>query len=125
MIKRNGLGARDLKTTITESKNDLVVRFYARDVSTLLGFIKFNDKEGSLALVNFNAPLKRSCLKLGSSTKRDDTITAGCHGEGLKLAIIVFLRRRRKVRITASSHYWHFSLKRRDPTVPHLSGEEG
>jgi hypothetical protein len=74
----------------------------------LLGFICW--KNGTLEFCNFGAQLKRSCLEMGVSSKRQSEHTAGTHGEGFKIASLVMLRNSYKVRYEASSYYWTFNL---------------
>ena len=80
----------------------------------LLGFIRFNQKAGSVELTNFQAELERKHLLVGWSTKRGHDQFAGCHGEGFKIAAMVMRREGHSVRFTASEYYWNFRLRGRD-----------
>lgn len=81
------------------------------DRSELLGFIRFNEKNGSVELVNFQAELKRSYMTLGGSTKKGHEEFAGHHGEGLKLAAMVLRREGHSVRLGACAYYWNFRFR--------------
>ncbi|KAF4630320.1 hypothetical protein G7Y89_g7816 [Cudoniella acicularis] len=80
----------------------------------MLGFIRFTKSTGSLELTNFKAQLKRKALDLGESSKRDDSDTAGIHGEGFKVGALVMVRKGYQVRYEASSCYWSFNFGGRD-----------
>ncbi|KPI45359.1 uncharacterized protein AB675_2323 [Cyphellophora attinorum] len=112
IISTNNLIPQALLLKLVEQGDDISITFHAVHDRKLLGFIRFRGKTGSLELVNFNAQLQRRFLNFGPSSKRNQESTAGCHGEGLKLAAVVFLREARKVRITASGYYWNFSFKK-------------
>lgn len=61
----------------------------------LLGFIRFNPTEnghGWIELVNFESYLEVTDLRMGNSSKRGQTNQAGYHGEGYKIAMMVFTR---------------------------------
>ncbi|KAJ0365562.1 hypothetical protein COL154_004419 [Colletotrichum chrysophilum] len=77
----------------------------------LLGYIKFIKQTGTLELANFNAALDPRHLSLGGTTKRDDSKTAGTHGEGFKVAALVMTRNNRVVHIESSSGYWNFGFR--------------
>lgn len=86
--------------------------------SDLCGFILYNKKAGSVELTNFRARLDLEHLSLGGTSKRSNDKFAGYHGEGFKLAALVLRRNDHSVRIAASSFYWNFGFRRREP--PHL-----
>ncbi|KAF4835438.1 putative modification methylase [Colletotrichum siamense] len=77
----------------------------------LLGYIKFIKQTGTLELANFNAALDQRHLSLGGTTKRDDSKSAGTHGEGFKVAALVMTRNNRVVHIESSSAYWKFGFR--------------
>ncbi|KAI8263425.1 putative modification methylase [Colletotrichum sp. SAR11_239] len=77
----------------------------------LLGYIRFIKQTGTLELANFNAALDPRHLSLGGTTKRDDSKTAGAHGEGFKVAALVMTRNNRVVHIESSSGYWKFGFR--------------
>lgn len=77
----------------------------------LLGYIRFDKTSGKLELVNFNARLSPQDFSLGASAKKGSESTAGYHGEGFKLAALVFRRLNYRVRISASSCTWNFNFR--------------
>lgn len=82
----------------------------------LLGYIRFDKKEGSLELTNFDAKLTPYNLELGGTTKSDNRAAnkalAGLHGEGLKVAALVLVRNDwHSFQITSTSFYWTFGLR--------------
>lgn len=56
-------------------------------------------------------------LSLGVSEKRNEEKFAGTHGEGFKLAALVFSRNGRGMRITSSSFYWNFGFRGKSRTM--------
>ncbi|KAF5525034.1 putative modification methylase [Colletotrichum aenigma] len=76
----------------------------------LLGYIRFIKQTGTLELANFSAALDPRHLSLGGTTKRDDSKSAGTHGEGFEVAALVMTRNNRMVHIESSSAYWKFGF---------------
>ena len=115
MIEFNGLDAENFH--LAPSRSDKGV-FEAEgrhpDTGVLLGFIRYEEKTGTLELVNFEAELPLSSLTMGYTTKHKHAKLAGCHGEGFKLAALVMLRKGYAVHISASSHYWNFHWGKND-----------
>lgn len=79
----------------------------------LLGYIRYNKKKQVLEITSFKAALGMKHLSLGVSEKRNEEKFAGTHGEGFKLAALVFCRTGRGMRITSSSFYWNFGFRGR------------
>jgi hypothetical protein len=75
-----------------------------------LGFIKYDKHSGCVTISNSCAELGLNALELGSSSKQHDSNSAGCHGEGLKLAALVMVRSGFEVELSASRRYWRFGL---------------
>jgi hypothetical protein len=75
-----------------------------------LGFIKYDKHSGCVTISNSCAELGLNALELGSSSKQHDSNSAGCHGEGLKLAALVMVRSGFEVELSASRRYWCFGL---------------
>ena len=116
MIETNGLDADNfhLKPSGFDSKGVFEAEGRHPNTGKLLGFIRYEEKTGRLELVNFRAQLSLSSLALGYTTKQNQGKLAGCHGEGFKLAALVFLRKGYAVHIAASSHYWKFHWGKND-----------
>ncbi|KAF2803633.1 uncharacterized protein BDZ99DRAFT_399651 [Mytilinidion resinicola] len=100
-------------TEFKESKTTIEIRAVNKGV--LMGYILYKwDKyqTGTLELVNFNASLRKDHLALGATAKKDDDTQSGQFGEGLKLAILVFLRnpQNNAVRMKTSSVTLNFKL---------------
>jgi hypothetical protein len=75
-----------------------------------LGFIKYDKHSGCVTISNSCAELGLNALELGSSSKQHDSNSAGCHGEGLKLAALVMVRSGFEVELSASRSHWRFGL---------------
>lgn len=84
----------------------------------LLGFISFKyDKttlEGVLTISNFNARLQVWHLWFGGTSKDKDDSQTGQHGEGMKMAILLFRRHPHchNVRMEASKFSWSFNFSK-------------
>ncbi|KAH8658185.1 hypothetical protein BX600DRAFT_514696 [Xylariales sp. PMI_506] len=76
----------------------------------LVGYIRWKRAKGSLELANFHSKPEMHHLSLGGTDKGDDEKYAGQHGEGFKLAALVFSRNSHAVRIVSNSHYWNFGF---------------
>jgi hypothetical protein len=85
------------------------------DTHELLGFIQW--KDGTIQYSNFGAQLSRKALNFGLSTKRSNDDLAGAHGEGLKVASLVMVRRGYRVRYEASRFYWNFQFGGRNGDI--------
>lgn len=81
------------------------------DSGELLGYIRFVKRSGKLEITNFKAGLELQNLNLGGTTKQGNNQVAGTHGEGFKVAALVFLREKHSVRVTATSHTWTFAMQ--------------
>jgi hypothetical protein len=91
-----------------DSKDVYVIEARHHQTQVLLGFIRFQD--GVLEFTNFNSQLSRQALDRGVTSKRNNTETAGTHGEGFKVASLVMARRGYRVQFEASSYYWTFKF---------------
>ncbi|KAH6287723.1 hypothetical protein HBI39_221050 [Parastagonospora nodorum] len=82
----------------------------------LLGFIRFKyDKAtlaGVLTISNFDARLQLWHFMFGGTTKDKDTTQTGQHGEGMKMAILIFRKHpnNHTMRIEASGFSWAFNF---------------
>lgn len=77
----------------------------------LLGFIRFNKKNGTLQLTNFEAKITVDNLELGDTTKRNKTEQAGTHGEGLKVASLVMCHNGHRVQYESSDFRFNFGFR--------------
>ncbi|OAL39774.1 hypothetical protein AYO20_00686 [Fonsecaea nubica] len=91
----------------------------------LLGYIRFQAKQGSLELTNFKAKLDRKHLDLGETSKRGNEALAGGHGEGFKLAALVMRRNGHSVRFETNSFCWNFSFRGIRPRLCCILSEPG
>ncbi|OAL28960.1 hypothetical protein AYO22_02396 [Fonsecaea multimorphosa] len=91
----------------------------------LLGYIRFQSKQGILELTNLKAKLDRKHLDLGETSKRDNNALAGGHGEGFKLAALVMRRNGYSVRFETNSFCWNFSFQGTRPRLYCLLNKPG
>ena len=77
---------------------------------------------GTVELTNRNATLQPRHLDLGGTTKAGDSHQAGAHGEGLKLALLVFMRgcQNHSVRCRSGGFNWRFDFTPRGRLVCRL-----
>lgn len=94
---------------MTKTKKTFIIEARHPDTSALLGFISW--KSGIIEFANFGAQLRKSILKLGSTTKRTNEAMAGRHGDGFKAGTLVMKCEGYNVRGFASSSYWKFFFK--------------
>ncbi|OAP56275.1 hypothetical protein AYL99_09454 [Fonsecaea erecta] len=101
---------------VFDRNDDREIHITARTESGhLLGYIRFNGKQGTLELTNFKAKLDRKHLALGATSKRNNDTFAGGHGEGFKLAALVMRRNGHSVMFETNSFRWNFSFRGSDP----------
>lgn len=85
------------------------------DVNECLGFIRFHGRNGAgtIEITNRGASLQPWHLQIGGTSKKGNEDQAGAHGEGLKLAGLVFLRRAQNnhLRCQSTGFNWHFNFK--------------
>ena len=79
--------------------------------SQLLGFIRFDKKDGTLELTNYDAKITAGNLELGDTSKRHDADQAGTHGEGFKVASLVMLRNGHRVQYASGNFYITFGFR--------------
>ncbi|KAJ0120105.1 hypothetical protein J7T55_000958 [Diaporthe amygdali] len=79
-----------------------------------LGYIRFTGRDGAgtIEITNRSANLRTEHLDFGGTTKQEDENQAGSHGEGLKLAAVVLMRRKHNHHIIgcSSGFKWNFSF---------------
>ena len=81
-------------------------------VDTGTGEVDYSNRyHGYLKIVTTAGALDPSTLLLGESSKRDDSDTIGCYGEGYKLALLVLLRLELGVVIYNGTDKWIPSLE--------------
>ncbi len=102
---------KETKTQIQITIHRAIPGANGRPCEELLGYIRFNTKQGTLEISNFNARLAMRHLTLGTTTKRGYSQFAGTHGEGFKLAALVMRRAGHAVRIRSSSFSWTFGFR--------------
>ncbi|KAG6362559.1 hypothetical protein INS49_007651 [Diaporthe citri] len=85
------------------------------DVNQCRGFIRFigHDGAGTVEITNRKATLQPWHLQIGGTSKRGAEDQAGAHGEGLKLAALVFLRslQNNHLRCQSTGFNWNFNFK--------------
>lgn len=101
---------------------EIVYRAFKRgtdynDVEQCLGFIRYEgyDGAGTVDLVNRRSILQPRDLDIGATSKRDDEDQAGTHGEGLKLAALVLMRRPQNNHLSCRTggYNWSFNFDNR------------
>jgi len=63
-----------------------------------------NNKEVTVTLSNNYSPDNLEFLRIGNSNKNGNKESIGKHGEGLKMAFLIFLREENYIKITTSKH---------------------
>lgn len=85
------------------------------EVEMCLGFIRFKGRDGAgtVEITNLNAKLQTWHLQIGGTSKRGAEDQAGAHGEGLKLAALVFMRSNQNnhLRCQSSGFNWNFNFR--------------
>lgn len=91
------------------------------EVEQCLGFIRFKGSNGAgkIDMVNMNSTLQPWHLELGGTSKHGGEDQAGAHGEGLKLAALVLMRRAQnnRVRCCSGGFNWTFSFNQHGSLV--------
>ena len=95
------------------SKDVYTIEARHPDNSDLLGYISW--KAGTLELTNFKASLSPKTLRLGVTSKRDNDVLAGTHGEGYKIGALVMRREGYNVRFEANSYIQNFYFPQNTP----------
>lgn len=89
-----------------------------------LGYISYKgrDGEGTIDIVNCAATLQPENLDMGDTSKDKDATQAGTHGEGLKIALLVFMRsgQNHAVRCRSGGFNWYFNFTTRGRLVARL-----
>lgn len=107
------------KTVMKETTEDehVEILYTVHYDGECLGYIRYSgtDGEGFVDITNRNALLELEHLDFGPAGKQDDTNLAGEHGDGMKVAILVFMRRPQShiVRFHASGVTWNFNWRKR------------
>lgn len=123
IIETNKITSEDLcvhrKQATTPHRIEIVYEAFQRgadtsEVEQCLGFIRFegSDGAGSIDMVNMNSTLQPWHLELGGTTKKGGEDQAGAHGEGLKLAALVLMRRAQgnRFRCLSGGFNWNFNF---------------
>jgi hypothetical protein len=125
ILKSFGIKERDFKPEYQESRGEILIQVFKPQAETtngtmeLCGYIRFkwgSDGCGTLEMANFRANLQRHYLGFGGTTKAKDPNQAGQHGEGLKLAALVFRRHPNNygVRFHSSKFNWNIGFDTRN-----------
>ena len=115
------LEPRAFKPKWQETGAYIQITVYKESYGEMLGYVKFHKRSGKLEFFNRQAKLERQHLNIGGGTKKGDDKFAGAHGEGFKLAALVFERSIRHLKITSNSHYWNFNLKDNEDLVCNIT----
>lgn len=85
------------------------------DVNQCRGFIRFDGRDGAgtVEITNLRASLQPWHLQIGGTSKRGDEDQAGAHGEGLKLAALVFMHSNQNnhLRCQSTGFNWNFNFR--------------
>ncbi|CAH0005082.1 unnamed protein product [Clonostachys byssicola] len=97
----------------TDQKDEILFKALKKapgvpDHDSCMGFIRFFG--GIIEITNRAASLQPKHLDFGQSDKTRDDSQAGFHGEGLKLALLVFLRQNFRVRCISGNTTWNFNF---------------
>lgn len=114
MLSTHNLSREDIRMRTTEHADSYLIEAHGQDPAAAVGFIQYHIQKGMLELCNFGAQLSPKALEMGVSSKRNSRNLAGTHGEGLKVAALVLVRKRHQVQIEASKFYWKFVLGGRE-----------
>ncbi|KAF2792541.1 hypothetical protein K505DRAFT_246469, partial [Melanomma pulvis-pyrius CBS 109.77] len=92
----------------------------------LLGYIRFKwdkNEEGTLEVTNFKSSLQLWHLSIGGTSKSLDVHQTGQHGEGLKIAALIFRRfpHNHTFRIDSSGFRWNFNFDTKRQLLCRLS----
>jgi hypothetical protein len=109
LIDSYGLDEKNLPIEIRDPGTEYTAKFRDAD-KNLLGFVKHSAAAGTIELANFGASLCPEVLENGYTTKDGASKLAGGHGEGLKMAALVFLREGYRFHIQSSEHNWNFNF---------------
>ncbi len=89
-----------------------------------LGYIRFSGKDGlgTVEITNRKATFRPGHLDLGGTWKASDKDQAGAHGEGLKVALLVMMRRgqNHRVRCWSGGFNWFFDFTTQGKLVTRL-----
>ncbi|PVI05910.1 hypothetical protein DM02DRAFT_724687 [Periconia macrospinosa] len=118
VVKSSGVSHSQLKTKFSEDKNQILVEILHPRTEQVLAYCKFKHKAptaraesfGTLEVTNFHAKLERQALAFGGTTKESDSSQAGEHGEGLKMAALIFTTHDYSCRVQSSGFNCRFRL---------------
>ncbi|KAK8138862.1 glycoside hydrolase family 3 protein [Apiospora sp. TS-2023a] len=95
------------------------------DPAKYLGYIRFSGTGmgGRVEIVNCNATIQPSHFDMGGTTKLEDKGQAGEHGDGLKVALLVMMRKPQNHAICFNSggFRWEPNFDKHDKLVIHLN----
>ncbi|KAK0739910.1 hypothetical protein B0T21DRAFT_284093, partial [Apiosordaria backusii] len=129
------LSEDDFKVTRAERKDGPATKIVYTAVNsssltqpkTCLGYIRFkttqgHDNGGIIEIVNRSTTLQPWHLDLGGTSKADDTSQAGAHGEGLKVALLILMRRpwNFAIRCISGGFDWSFNFTTQGKLSAHL-----
>ncbi len=107
------LHERDFHIAIEENENEILYKATEQSLSSrnlqrpveCLGYVRWfrQNGAGTVEVTNRQATLQPWNLDMGSSSKVNESNQAGVHGEGLKLALLVLLRRPQNYYVTCYS----------------------
>jgi hypothetical protein len=91
-----------------------------------IGHIIWDPVLKKIEVVNRDVQLEYgNILDFGYSTKRDSKELVGCHGDGLKIAIVEFTRKDKDIETITNSVKWKFKFvdKKNNPELENLKGK--
>jgi hypothetical protein len=117
ILRSANLDLSEFRPQYSETKRLIQITVPHPDTQELLDFISFKrDKDGycvgDIHMVNFNATLRYNDLDTGATTKYRDSKQTGQHGDGMKIAAVVFRRENYNYRIESACFRWKFLFKR-------------
>ncbi|KAK4199869.1 hypothetical protein QBC40DRAFT_254598 [Triangularia verruculosa] len=134
IIKSFDVAEDNFKVTRTEKRQTsgaaLEIVYTAVDSSSrarpnkCLGYIRYrgSNKEGKVEIVNRRTKLQPWHLDLGGTSKAKDSSQAGAHGEGLKVALLILMRRPQNfaIRCVSGGFDWTFDFTAQGKLSAHL-----
>lgn len=88
-----------------------------------LGYIKYTGKDGkgTVELTNRKATLQPKNLRIRNTSKKLDENQAGAHGEGLKVALLILVRRHNhRIRCRTGGFDWLFTYSKASDLTSNL-----
>ncbi|KAI1417830.1 hypothetical protein F5Y13DRAFT_201362 [Hypoxylon sp. FL1857] len=122
IIQSFKLAEQDFRVVLIESSHEIIYKAIApgsshrktAEPSECFGYIRWSHQNGAgtVEITNRQATLEPWHLDMGATSKKNECNQAGMHGEGLKIALLVFMRRPQNhaVRCRSGGFSWTFNF---------------